>query len=102
MRPLFQRIVLGVFEDHLQIVMLLGSRSDVGVHLHAPRLAQIALAHTDSIALFGRRLVRQTRLRTRFPRDFRATAGRKQGQADDDHPLRRHTLQLPLTVKMSG
>ena len=52
-RPLFERVVLGVLEDDLQVRVLVGGGLDVRVHLHAPRLAQIALAHADGIAGLG-------------------------------------------------
>ncbi len=52
--PLLERVVLGVLEDGLEPVgVLLGGGLDVGVHLHAPRLAQVALAHADDPGILG-------------------------------------------------
>ncbi len=44
---LFEGVILRVFEDDFQFGMLGGGVADVLVHLHAPRLAQVALGHAD-------------------------------------------------------
>src|SRR5665213_1910737 len=46
-RPLFKRVVLGVLENNFEFRMLGGGGADVLVHLHAPRLAEVALRHAD-------------------------------------------------------
>ena len=56
MRALPQRVVLRVFENDLEFGMLVGRGLDVRVHLHAPRFAQIALAHADVNCLTRRGL----------------------------------------------
>jgi hypothetical protein len=50
---LFEGVVLRVLEDHVQFRMLGGGGPDVLVHLHAPRLAQIALGHADGVTAGG-------------------------------------------------
>ena len=47
LRALRQGVVLRVLEDHPQVVVAGGRGADVRVHLHAPGLAQVALAHAD-------------------------------------------------------
>ena len=47
-RALLERVVLRVLPDHLDLGVLGRGGLDVGVHLHAPRLAEVALAHADA------------------------------------------------------
>ncbi|MFV1964237.1 MAG: hypothetical protein ACC628_02350 [Pirellulaceae bacterium] len=47
MSALFKRVVLSIIENHLEVVVLLRGFLDIGIHLHAPRLTEIALAHAD-------------------------------------------------------
>src|ERR1051326_2958369 len=46
-RALFERVVLGVFEDNLQLGIFISGGFDLGVHLDAPWFTEIALGHAD-------------------------------------------------------
>ena len=52
-RALHERVVLRVLEDDLEVRVRGGRVLDVGVHLRAPGLAQVALAHADHAPLLG-------------------------------------------------
>ncbi len=52
---LLQHVVLRVLEDHLDLGMLVRLSLDVGVHLHAPGLSEVALAHPDDVLGGGKR-----------------------------------------------
>ena len=51
MRTLLERVVLRVFENHVEIRMLRRRIFDVGIHLDTPGFAQIRLGHADGVAL---------------------------------------------------
>ena len=46
---LFEGVVLGVLEHHSYLGVLLRRFPDIGVHLDAPRLAEVALAHAEGV-----------------------------------------------------
>jgi hypothetical protein len=63
LRALRQRIVLRVLEDELEVGVRLRRRREVLVHLHAPRLAEVALADADDPrVLLGARVPGRRRL----------------------------------------
>ena len=58
MRALFERVVLGVFENDFEFGVFIGGGFDLGVHFDAPGFAEIALGHADGVTDMCRSPVR--------------------------------------------
>ena len=81
LRALLECIVLGVLENDLQFGMFGGGGGNIGVHLHAPRLAEIALRHADDkLRGFGQNCARRC-LSLPEPARFVATGYNRRGHA---------------------
>ena len=70
-RALLKCVVLCVLENYFDLCVFVGGGFDIRVHLHAPRFAQIALAHADRVSGFG--LFRRVPVRLLVTAGFAAT-----------------------------